>query len=95
MEAVISPDWWGLKYGFVSGGFLGRESKKRKSATEKGQNSNKRRAFLEDDQENLYNLVQVSQILLFFFFSFFFGRGGWNKYFTSVAVVVIHFKYYA
>ncbi|KAI5655415.1 hypothetical protein M9H77_32602 [Catharanthus roseus] len=50
---VISPDWWGCKLGFVSGGFLGDEARKKKS-----QNHNQRTAFHEDDQENLYKLVQ-------------------------------------
>ncbi|XP_022995809.1 PIN2/TERF1-interacting telomerase inhibitor 1 [Cucurbita maxima] len=51
---TISPDWWGYKYGFISGGFLGAESKRRKSL----QTNNERTAFHEDDQENLYKLVQ-------------------------------------
>ncbi|XP_071708284.1 G-patch domain-containing protein 1-like [Rutidosis leptorrhynchoides] len=51
----ISPDWWGNKCGFVSGGFLGAQSRKRKS--EDSQN-HKRTAFHEEDQENLYKLVQ-------------------------------------
>ncbi|XP_071697020.1 G-patch domain-containing protein 1-like [Rutidosis leptorrhynchoides] len=55
----ISPDWWGNKYGFVSGGYLGAQSKKRKLIiSEDAQNHNKRTAFHEQDQENLYNLVQ-------------------------------------
>ncbi|CAN8245437.1 unnamed protein product [Cochlearia groenlandica] len=48
-----SPDWWGFKSGFVSGGLLGAKSGKKKSSK-----TNKRRMFSEDDQENLYNLVQ-------------------------------------
>ncbi|PWA53647.1 D111/G-patch domain-containing protein [Artemisia annua] len=55
----ISPDWWGNKFGFISGGFLGAQSRKRKSSTtEDVQDYTKRTAFHEDDQENLYNLVQ-------------------------------------
>jgi hypothetical protein len=48
--------WWGHKLGFVSGGFLGAKSWKNKAR--KGP-SNVRQMFGEDDQENLYNLVQV------------------------------------
>ncbi|XP_057735966.1 G-patch domain-containing protein 1 [Arachis stenosperma] len=55
----IPPEWWGYKYGFVSGGFLGAELKKRKSLTSEGaKNRMERTAFHEEDQENLYNLVQ-------------------------------------
>ncbi|MED6115134.1 hypothetical protein PIB30_087339 [Stylosanthes scabra] len=55
----IPPEWWGYKYGFVSGGFLGAGLKKRKSATSEGaKNRMERTAFYEEDQENLYNLVQ-------------------------------------
>ncbi|KAJ0619293.1 putative G-patch domain-containing protein [Helianthus annuus] len=55
----LSPDWWGYKYGFVSGGFLGAQSRRKKSSlTEDDQNCNKRTAFYEEDQENLYKLVQ-------------------------------------
>ncbi|MFS8029675.1 hypothetical protein Hanom_Chr17g01525081 [Helianthus anomalus] len=55
-EKEISPEWWGNKFGFVSGGLLGAQSKRKKSLTNQG--CNKRTAFHEDDQENLYNLVQ-------------------------------------
>lgn len=55
----LSPDWWGFKYGFVSGGFLGASSTRRKSLkTGDAQKSNERTSFCEDDQENLYKLVQ-------------------------------------
>ncbi|KAD5508358.1 hypothetical protein R6Q59_031083 [Mikania micrantha] len=55
----ISPDWWGYKNGFVSGGFLGAQSRRRKSsATDDAQNGNKRTVFYEEDQENLYKFVQ-------------------------------------
>ncbi|KAJ4839149.1 hypothetical protein Tsubulata_008314 [Turnera subulata] len=55
----ISPDWWGFKFGFVSGGFLGARSNKKKSKkTGGGQDHNERTAFHEEDQENLYKLVQ-------------------------------------
>lgn len=56
-EKEISPEWWGNKFGFVSGGLLGAQSKRKKSLTNQG--CNKRTAFHEDDQENLYKLVQV------------------------------------
>ncbi|KAK1408274.1 hypothetical protein QVD17_39910 [Tagetes erecta] len=55
----ISLDWWGYKFGFVSGGFLGAQSRRKKSSTtEDVQNFNKRTMFHEEDQENLYKLVQ-------------------------------------
>uniref|UniRef100_A0ACD5TTX5 Uncharacterized protein n=1 Tax=Avena sativa TaxID=4498 RepID=A0ACD5TTX5_AVESA len=58
-QAAVSQaedvNWWGHKLGFVSGGFLGAKSRKKKS--QKG-SSNVRQMFGEDDQENLYNLVQ-------------------------------------
>lgn len=57
---VIPPNWWGHKYGFVPGGLLGAELKRRK--LEKSQNSNERTMFYEDDQVNLYNLVQVCTV---------------------------------
>ncbi|KAK7369728.1 hypothetical protein VNO80_11771 [Phaseolus coccineus] len=56
---AIPPEWWGYKYGFISGGFLGAELKKKKSNTsETVRNRAERTAFHEEDQENLYNLVQ-------------------------------------
>ncbi|KAF5753378.1 putative G-patch domain-containing protein [Helianthus annuus] len=55
-EKEISREWWGNKFGFVSGGLLGAQSKRKKSLTNQG--CNKRTAFHEDDQENLYKLVQ-------------------------------------
>ncbi|XP_013747628.2 G-patch domain-containing protein 1-like [Brassica napus] len=48
-----SSDWWGFKSGFVSGGLLGAKPGKKKSSK-----SNERKMFCEDDQENLYNMVQ-------------------------------------
>ncbi|GMQ05544.1 hypothetical protein CsSME_00050531 [Camellia sinensis var. sinensis] len=55
----VSPNWWGYKSGFVSGGYLGAESRRKKSLpTENGQNSWNRVAFHDEDQENLYKLVQ-------------------------------------
>ncbi|GMH28855.1 hypothetical protein Nepgr_030698 [Nepenthes gracilis] len=54
-----SMQWWGHKHGFVSGGFLGAKAKKRKAiVSDKAQNCNKRTCFAEEDQENLYKLVQ-------------------------------------
>ncbi|CAL0312621.1 unnamed protein product [Lupinus luteus] len=55
----IHPDWWGIKFGFVSGGLLGAERKRKKSMTsEIAKNGKERTAFFEQDQEDLYNLVQ-------------------------------------
>ncbi|CAI9094168.1 OLC1v1029860C1 [Oldenlandia corymbosa var. corymbosa] len=54
---VVSPEWWGFKWGFVSGGFLGAEAR-RKKLMKNNENGNERVAFHEEDQENLYNLVQ-------------------------------------
>uniref|UniRef100_A0A7N2N445 G-patch domain-containing protein n=1 Tax=Quercus lobata TaxID=97700 RepID=A0A7N2N445_QUELO len=54
----IPPDWWGYKYGFVSGGFLGAESRRKSQTTENAKTNNERTVFCEDDQENLYHLVQ-------------------------------------
>ncbi|KAL1212371.1 G-patch domain-containing protein 1 [Cardamine amara subsp. amara] len=48
-----SSDWWGFKSGFVSGGLLGAKSGRKKSSK-----PNERKMFSENDQENLYNLVQ-------------------------------------
>ncbi|TVU48563.1 hypothetical protein EJB05_08204 [Eragrostis curvula] len=47
-------NWWGHKNGFVSGGFLGATSRKNKRKDP----ANVRQTFGEEDQENLYNLVQ-------------------------------------
>ncbi|KAL9230992.1 hypothetical protein vseg_006270 [Gypsophila vaccaria] len=52
------PDWWGYKYGFVSGGFLGAKSNKRKGATAEATSGSKKIGFAEEDQENLYHLTQ-------------------------------------
>ncbi|KAL6649123.1 hypothetical protein ACP70R_013347 [Stipagrostis hirtigluma subsp. patula] len=49
-------NWWGHKFGFVSGGFLGAASRKKKSSRKDP--ANVRQTFAEEDQENLYNLVQ-------------------------------------
>lgn len=53
--------WWGHKYGFVSGGFLGTQFITRKSCQPVDSQHlalNKRKMFAEEDQENLYKLVQ-------------------------------------
>ncbi|KAK6251356.1 hypothetical protein QUC31_008974 [Theobroma cacao] len=54
----VSPEWWGHKYGFVSGGFLGECTRKKAIKTGESKNSTERTVFFEDDQENLYKLVQ-------------------------------------
>lgn len=54
--------WWGHNHGFISGGFLGTKSHATKSCLQKDSRSlasNKRNTFAEEDQENLYKLVQV------------------------------------
>ncbi|CAH2074134.1 unnamed protein product [Thlaspi arvense] len=43
-------DWWGFKSGFVSGGLLRAKSGKKKLS---------KKSDCEDDQENLYNMVQL------------------------------------
>jgi len=53
-------NWWGHTFGFVSGGFLGATSRKRKSSRKVPDNV--RQTFAEEDQENLYNLVQVGMM---------------------------------
>ncbi|KAI9108416.1 hypothetical protein K1719_020607 [Acacia pycnantha] len=54
----IPPDWWGHKFGFVSGGLLGAGSRKNRVCISKNSNGTERTAFHEDDQEKLYKLVQ-------------------------------------
>ncbi|XP_028774795.1 G patch domain-containing protein 4 isoform X2 [Neltuma alba] len=54
----IPPDWWGHKFGFVSGGLLGAESRRKRVCVSETTNSTERTAFHEDDQEKLYKLVQ-------------------------------------
>ncbi|XP_010545421.1 PREDICTED: G patch domain-containing protein 4 [Tarenaya hassleriana] len=53
-----SQDWWGYRYGFVSGGLLGAASARKKSKNGEVKCSGERKMFCEEDQENLYNLVQ-------------------------------------
>ncbi|XP_008810116.2 PIN2/TERF1-interacting telomerase inhibitor 1 isoform X3 [Phoenix dactylifera] len=53
--------WWGHKHGFVSGGFLGTQIITAKSCQSKDSQClalHKRKMFAEEDQENLYKLVQ-------------------------------------
>ncbi|XP_078155426.1 D111/G-patch domain-containing protein [Carex rostrata] len=61
-EAVvpeIKADWWGHKQGFTFGGLLGARSNKLCKARSSDDNSAYvRKTFAEEDQENLYNLVQ-------------------------------------
>ncbi|KAG9452970.1 hypothetical protein H6P81_005874 [Aristolochia fimbriata] len=52
----LCAPWWGSKFGFVSGGFLG-EQRKAVKLSNKGK-TNQGRGFAEEDQENLYKLVQ-------------------------------------
>jgi hypothetical protein len=54
----IAADWWGTKYGFVRSGALG--SKVRETVNGERPSENGRTRFSEQDQENLYNLVNVS-----------------------------------
>ncbi|XVE57958.1 hypothetical protein DITRI_Ditri04bG0131200 [Diplodiscus trichospermus] len=54
----VSPEWWGHKYGFVSGGFLGESTRKKSIKAGESKNLTERTVFFEDDQENLYKLVQ-------------------------------------
>jgi Pin2-interacting protein X1 len=51
----IAADWWGTKYGFVRSGALG--SKVRETVNGERPSENGRTQFSEQDQENLYNLV--------------------------------------
>ncbi|XP_039015863.1 uncharacterized protein LOC120146343 isoform X2 [Hibiscus syriacus] len=54
----VSLDWWGYKYGFVTGGFLGESTRKKSKKIGESKISTERTVFFEDDQENLYKLVQ-------------------------------------
>ena len=62
-----STEWWGHKHGFIWGGLLGAKSQAKRHTTAKenqctaagnAQVSGTRTAFREEDQENLYKLVQ-------------------------------------
>ncbi|CAH9089782.1 unnamed protein product [Cuscuta epithymum] len=57
-DQVVTPDWWGHKFGFVMGGFLGAQSRQKKSSAADELDFSKRTTFCEDDQENLYNRAQ-------------------------------------
>ncbi|KAH7441668.1 hypothetical protein KP509_03G047900 [Ceratopteris richardii] len=48
-------DWWGARFGFVRAGALGAQACMRNSLAEV---SKTRSSFREQDQENLYKLVQ-------------------------------------
>ncbi|CAK9156578.1 unnamed protein product [Ilex paraguariensis] len=55
----VSSEWWGHKHGFVPGGLLGAESRRKNPLlAEDTQRCSERTAFHEEDQENLYKLVQ-------------------------------------
>lgn len=62
----VIVDWWGAKHGFVRGGVLGGTSRnvkvRKEMEGEKGEifelGMGCREAFCEQDQENLYNIVQ-------------------------------------
>lgn len=66
--AEVAADWWGTKYGFVRGGQLGsklqevRQTNNGEAPVENGVRTteNGRTQFSEQDQENLYKLVNVS-----------------------------------
>ncbi|KAL3844546.1 hypothetical protein ACJIZ3_001949 [Penstemon smallii] len=58
-DQEVPSEWWGHKFGFVVGGLLGTELRRKKSVlTGADKNPNERTTFNEDDQENLYKLVQ-------------------------------------
>ncbi|CAA6669817.1 unnamed protein product [Spirodela intermedia] len=58
----VPLDWWGHKYGFVSGGFLGASRTRSYSLKTSQCLSEKSDGFLEEDQENLYKLVQAKKV---------------------------------
>lgn len=56
----IAADWWGTKYGFVRAGALGsKQVQVRETVNGERPSQNGRTQFSEQDQENLYNLVNV------------------------------------
>ncbi|XP_077245518.1 D111/G-patch domain-containing protein [Tasmannia lanceolata] len=57
-DTDVSVQWWGQKQGFISGGFLGAQSLRAKSLMPTVHALDERVTFAEEDQENLYNLVQ-------------------------------------
>ena len=61
MLEELAADWWGTKYGFVRGGALGsKQVKVRETVNGERPGQNGRTQFSEQDQENLYNMVNVS-----------------------------------
>jgi hypothetical protein len=61
---ALAVDWWGTNFNFVRGGRLGSTLHKPNAAVDKPSEedkalSNGRTEFCEQDQENLYKLVQV------------------------------------
>ncbi|KAL8138879.1 hypothetical protein V2J09_004880 [Rumex salicifolius] len=60
LKVYESKDWWGNKFGFIFGGLLGSKANKRRRVGEKSKSEkrSKTAGFLEQDQEDLYNLVQ-------------------------------------
>ncbi|KAI5063547.1 hypothetical protein GOP47_0022094 [Adiantum capillus-veneris] len=60
----IPSDWWGTKFGFVPAGALERERRESESCngehrgSETTQSTKARQSFCEQDQEDLYKLVQ-------------------------------------
>jgi Pin2-interacting protein X1 len=54
----LAADWWGTKYGFVRGGALGsKQVQVRETVNGERPSENGRTQFSEQDQENLYNMV--------------------------------------
>lgn len=57
----LAADWWGTKFGFVRGGALGsKQVQVREIVNGERPSENVRIQFSEQDQENLYNMVNVS-----------------------------------
>ncbi|KAK6137389.1 hypothetical protein DH2020_028861 [Rehmannia glutinosa] len=54
----VPPEWWGHKFGFVTGVCLVLKLEEKGPPVRIDQNPNGRTTFSEDDQENLYKLVQ-------------------------------------
>lgn len=63
MSVNMPSDWWGVKHGFVRAGAFGQSycSKVQKGLNQEAEiiRSNGRASFCEQDQEDLYKLVQV------------------------------------
>lgn len=58
-QEVLAAEWWGNRLGFVRGGQLGSQQPRAVSEGTTGHATSERNAFCEQDQENLYKLVQV------------------------------------